>query len=302
MPDHHVLLASVLTTMALGAQTPPPHVAPQLAVTLTARAYAPGEVLRVDVRGASPLDGVRVRAFGRVVLAASSSEGEWRTLVGIDLDTVPGEYPVEVTARTVAGVDVTEKRTFVVEPKEFPTRTLRVDPRFVTPPTKVRPRIEREARRLGAIFATEEPPSWPGAFTAPIESAVVSGFGVRSVYNGEARSPHGGADFASAAGTPVAAPADGRVVLADDLYYTGGTLVIAHGGGLYSLLAHLSRRDVTEGARVRAGEVVGAVGATGRATGPHLHWTVRLQRARVDPLSLIAATASGHGAADSKGR
>jgi murein DD-endopeptidase MepM/ murein hydrolase activator NlpD len=280
----------VLAVLALGAQAPLPPVAPQVTVVVTTRAQAPGEVVRVDVRSATPLAAVRVRAFGQVVQAARDSLGEWHALVGIDLETAPGEYPVEVAASTPAGVELTETQALAVDAKEFPTRTLRVDPRFVTPPARVRSRIEREAKRLGAIFATEEPASWPGAFAAPIEGAVVSGFGVRSVFNGEPRAPHGGADYASPAGTPVAAPAGGRIVLAGDLYYTGGTVVIAHGGGLYSLFAHLSRRDVTEGARVRQGEILGAVGATGRATGPHLHWTVRLHRARVDPLSLIAAT------------
>jgi murein DD-endopeptidase MepM/ murein hydrolase activator NlpD len=292
MPLCSFVFQFVLGMVASLGQAPLPPVAPQLTLALTARAHAPGEVVRVAVRSAAPLATVQVKAFGRDVPAANDPPGEWRALVGIDLETAPGEYRIEVTAVTAAGVEVTETRTLAVDAKEFPTRTLRVDPRFVTPPASVRQRIEREARRLGAIFATEEPvASWPGAFVAPIEGAVVSGFGVRSVYNGEPRAPHGGADYASPAGTPIAAPAGGRVVLAGDLYYTGSTVVIAHGSGLYSLLAHLSRRDVTEGARVAAGEVVGAVGATGRATGPHLHWTVRLHRARVDPLSIIAATA-----------
>ena len=118
---------------------------------------------------------------------------------------------------------------------------------------------------------------------------MVSGFGVRSVYNGEPRAPHSGADFASPSGTPVLAPGGGRVVLAEPLYFTGQTVVIDHGLGLVSLLAHLSRIDVRVGADVVAGARVGLVGATGRATGPHLHWTVRLQGARVDPMSVIAA-------------
>ena len=151
---------------------------------------------------------------------------------------------------------------------------------------------------LATIFAAEDEDSrWPGTFAVPIEGALVSGFGVRSVFNGEPRAAHGGADFASPTGTPVAAPADGRVVLAADLYFTGSTIVLAHGGGAYSLLAHLSRRDVRTGGAVARGQVIGAVGATGRVTGPHLHWTVRLHTARVDPLSLVAATSASAGSA-----
>ena len=115
-----------------------------------------------------------------------------------------------------------------------------------------------------------------------------SAFGTRSIFNGQARSPHGGADFPSPAKTPVHSPNRGRVVLAKDLYYTGGTVVVDHGLGLVSLFAHLSRIDVSEGDLVAHGQVVGLVGATGRVTGAHLHWTLRLGGARVDPLSLLA--------------
>jgi murein DD-endopeptidase MepM/ murein hydrolase activator NlpD len=288
-------LALILSFQALAMTTqgPLPAVEPQIAVTLGMRAAAPGEAIRVDVASTTPIEDVRVTAFG-LTIAAAAVRGEWRALVGIDLGVEPGEYQVEIAARTPAGATVTARRTLQVEPKAFPTRQLTVNPRFVTPPARFRPRIEREARRLAAIFATEPAaPSWPGRFLPPIEGAVVSGFGVRSVFNGQPRAPHGGADYASPTGTPVAAPCDGRIVIAETLYYTGSTIVIDHGGGLYSLLAHLSRRDVRVGARVRTGQVVGAVGVTGRATGPHLHWTVRLHEARVDPLSLIHLTGEG---------
>jgi murein DD-endopeptidase MepM/ murein hydrolase activator NlpD len=114
-------------------------------------------------------------------------------------------------------------------------------------------------------------------------------FGVLSIYNGETRSRHSGADFLSPAGTPIAAPAAGRVLLAQDLYFTGNTVIVDHGLGLFSLFAHLSAIEVADGAAVAAGDLVGKVGSTGRVTGPHLHWTVRLGGARVDPLSLLAS-------------
>ena len=289
-----LLLCTALVTTAQQRPGPLPGVAPTLAVSLTARAVQPGEVVRVDAMAAAPLTGVRVSVFGRSIVSARDGAGTWRALVGIDLETPPGDYPLVVEALLPSGVAATERRVLSVVDKEFPTRTLRVDPRFVTPPAAVRPRIAAEAAHLAVLFGGEDAePAWPGLLGLPIEGTVVSGFGVRSVFNGEARAPHGGADFASPAGTPVDAPGQGRVVLADDLYFTGGTVVIAHGAGLYSLLAHLSRRDVSTGDRVRRGQRVGAVGATGRATGPHLHWTVRLHTARVDPMSLVAATDAG---------
>jgi murein DD-endopeptidase MepM/ murein hydrolase activator NlpD len=114
------------------------------------------------------------------------------------------------------------------------------------------------------------------------------------VFNGQSRGSHSGADFLSPAGTPVKAPNAGRVVLARDLYYTGNTVIIDHGLGLFSLLAHLSQIDVKAGDTVAAGDVIGKVGATGRVTGPHLHWTVRDNNARVDPLSLLYVLGAIH--------
>jgi murein DD-endopeptidase MepM/ murein hydrolase activator NlpD len=119
-----------------------------------------------------------------------------------------------------------------------------------------------------------------------------SAFGTRSVFNGKPRNAHGGADFLSPGGTPVHAPNAGRVVVARNLYFAGNSVVIDHGAGLFSQLAHLSEMDVAEGDRVEAGQVVGRVGATGRVTGPHLHWAVRAAGARVDPLSLLAVLGS----------
>jgi murein DD-endopeptidase MepM/ murein hydrolase activator NlpD len=115
-----------------------------------------------------------------------------------------------------------------------------------------------------------------------------SAFGTRSVFNGKSRNAHSGADFLSPAGTPIHAPNSGRIVVARPLYFSGNTVIIDHGLGLFSMLAHLSVIDVREGDRVSTGQVVGKVGATGRVTGPHLHWTVRAADARVDPLSLLA--------------
>ena len=126
----------------------------------------------------------------------------------------------------------------------------------------------------------------------PVPDEANSSFGTRSIYNGEARSPHGGTDFLSPTGRPIKAPNAGRVVLAGQLYFTGGTVVIDHGLGVFSLFAHLSAVGVSEGDVVKTGDVVGEVGATGRVTGPHLHWTARVGGARVDPLSLLAVMGS----------
>lgn len=272
---------------APAAATPPPGA---LTVSVTARAVQPGEVVRLEIGSPRPVARMRVRAFDKNIAVARLHTGAWLALVGLDLDVAAGEHPVAVEAIADDGVTLEHVETLVVEPKEFPTRELRVAPKFVNPPPGMQSRIDRERRRLGELFRDVGPePRWAEPFVRPIEVSVVSGFGVRSVYNGEARAPHNGADFASPTGTPVLAPGGGRVVLAEPLYFTGDTVMIDHGLGLVSLLAHLSRIDVRVGADVVAGTPVGLVGATGRVTGPHLHWTVRLQGARVDPLSVIAA-------------
>src|SRR5207237_7449485 len=130
---------------------------------------------------------------------------------------------------------------------------------------------------------------WNGRFVPPVPGAAASSFGARSVFNGKAAgSPHSGADFAGSMDTPVVAPNAGRVVLARNLYFSGNTVVLDHGLGLFSLLAHLSVMDVHDDDRVVAGQEVGKVGATGRVTGPHLHWAVRVDGARVDPLAVLA--------------
>jgi murein DD-endopeptidase MepM/ murein hydrolase activator NlpD len=129
-------------------------------------------------------------------------------------------------------------------------------------------------------------------FRRPVPHQANSRFGTRSVFNGEPRSAHAGTDFLSPAGTPVHAPNAGRIVAARELFFAGRTVMIDHGAGLFSQLAHLSRIDVREGEMVRPGQVVGLVGATGRVTGAHLHWAVRVSGARVDALSVLALLGS----------
>ena len=271
--------------MTLRAQQP-------IEVEWTARAVQPGEVALVSVSGLAPATSGTVRVFGRAFPLYSTAGEPHRALVGIDLDVRPGHYTatidVDASPRDRRGATA----PLIVRPKTFPTRRLTVEPRFVDPPATEAARIASEAKRLSALWTSTAPRGWNGPFEAPVPEAANSAFGSRSVFNGQARSPHGGADFGSPSGRQIAAPGGGMVVLVGDLYFTGLTVVIDHGLGLISLFAHLSAFDVREGQSVARGDPIGLVGATGRVTGPHLHWTVRLRGARVDPLSLIAATAA----------
>jgi murein DD-endopeptidase MepM/ murein hydrolase activator NlpD len=252
----------------------------------------PGEVVLVTITTAAPTDAMKVRAFDTDQRPFAVDPHTWKAIVGIDLDAKPGTYVVTVDATTAGKVEHATKQ-LVVTAKLFPTRTLKVDEAFVNPPASVTARIEEESKLLAATWAkSAATPLWTGAFARPVAEPANSAFGSRSVFNGQARSPHAGADFLSPAGTPVKAPAAGRVVVARDLYYSGGTVIIDHGLGLFSFFAHFSAIGVHEGDDVKTGDVLGKVGATGRVTGPHLHWAVRLSGARVDPLSLLAVMAT----------
>ena len=275
----------VLVGMLLAGLAQAP--APQVEVRQTARALAPGELVLVTIDPHADAGAVHVRAFDRDWPAYRAGDRAWHALIGIDLATAPGDHPVTVRVDTSAGV----RRgglTLAVAAKAFPTRTLSVDPAFVNPPASAEARIARERAELASLWRTFTPaPRWTGAFVKPVPHAANSAFGARSTFNGQSRSQHTGADFNSPAQTPIQSPAAGRVLLAADLYFTGGTVMLDHGAGLISLFAHLSALDVSKGADVRAGDRIGRVGATGRVTGPHLHWTVRVHGVSVDPLSLL---------------
>jgi peptidase M23-like protein len=254
-----------------------------LTISTRARAVAPGEIVIVTITSTVPISAPLVRAFDRQLPSFAVNDRTWRVLVGIDIDVAPGKHPVTVES----GADrVTH--TLAVVPKQFPTRRLTVDDAFVNPPASVQERIKEESALVAAIWTSSAPEVlWKGPFVRPVPQSANSAFGTRSVFNGQRRGAHGGADFPSPAGTPVLAPNAGRVVLVRNLYYSGNTVIVDHGLGVFSYFAHLSNMTVTEGATVVTGATVGHVGATGRVTGPHLHWTVRVGGARVDPLALL---------------
>jgi len=253
----------------------------------------PGSVVPITLRSDRPLRAVEGTIFGRQVPFWSTGDAEWRALIGVDLEVMPGRYELRVSATDGRAVSLESVTAILVQDKAFATRRLRVADRFVEPPTELSARIARDAERLAAAFAGSTPDRlWENAFALPVANGVTSSFGRRTMMNGEPRGQHRGADFRAAVGEPVRAPNAGRVVLAGELYFTGLTVVVDHGLGLHSLVAHLSRIDVQEGEPVEHGTLLGLAGSTGRVTGPHLHWAVRLGDASVDPISLIAASAA----------
>jgi Peptidase family M23/Peptidase family M23 N-terminal domain len=258
--------------------------APAIRISEQSRSLQPGELVVLTVTMPDAAGHPRVRAFDHDVEAFRVDGAEWRALVGIDLDVKPGTHRV-----TVGGGGAQATYDLAVMPRTFRTRRLSVDEAFVTPPPSAGKRIEADAQLLESVWKSPAPErQWTAPFVRPVPGEANSAFGTRSIFNGKPRSAHGGADFLSPSGTPIRAPNAGRIVVARDLYYSGNTVIIDHGLGLFSMLAHMSVIDVHEGDRVDAGQVLGKVGATGRVTGPHLHWAVRASGARVDPLSVLA--------------
>jgi murein DD-endopeptidase MepM/ murein hydrolase activator NlpD len=263
-------------------------VAASLTVTPTARSMQPGELVILSVSAEVPMTEVHAEAFGTRIDGYAVDPTHWKLLVGIDLDATLGRHVVNVTAATTSG-PLTATLPLTVVAKKFPTRRLQVDPAFVNPPPEALPRIAQDSKDQAAVWAASPATRlWTGPFIRPVPQVANSAFGTRSVFNGEPRNAHSGADFLSPAGTPVKAPNAGRVALAKDLYYSGNSVIVDHGLGVFSFFAHLSRIDVKVGDMVEPGDVLGLVGATGRVTGPHLHWTLRVAGARVDPLALLA--------------
>jgi murein DD-endopeptidase MepM/ murein hydrolase activator NlpD len=215
----------------------------------------------------------------------------WQGLLGVDLDLKAGDYQLKLTGKLLdSQKEVSCAASITVREGKFATERLTVPPNFVQPNPEQLARAEAERQRLRAIFATVTPERlWQGAFRLPLGGASAGGnFGKRRVLNGEPGSPHSGVDFPAPSGTPVYAAQRGRVVLAEPLYFSGNTVVVDHGLGLYTLYAHFESIAVQPGDLVDTGALLGKVGATGRVTGPHLHWGLTVNRARANPLQLIS--------------
>jgi len=282
------MTALALTLSLLAAPPGGAECAGGLGVRLDWKSPEQGGVAVVDVTAPPSTEGVRVVWDGKVVpVWRASPRGPWRALLGVDVERKPG--PAGLVVTTEGGPPCA--RDVDVKAGDFVVRELHVPERYVEPNPQDLARAEKESARLEALFAESgEERLWSGPFRLPLRGVAAShNFGQRRILNGQPRSSHAGVDFPAGAGTPVRAAQGGRVALAEELFFSGGTVVIDHGLGLYSFYGHLSAILVKEGQRIEVGVPVGKVGATGRATGPHLHWSVRLHGARVNPLALVAA-------------
>ena len=271
-------VAALDTAAAAGADTaaPRPTDWPQASAV-------PGGVARLALGLAA--DRPRAWTDGVPLLVVVDPAG-WTALVGIPLSAAPGEALIEVET-SGSGRRALPYR---IGPKVYAEQRLTVAPRTVELSPEDLARHERERSHQQSVMARfTEPLPDHLRMQAPVDGPRSSSFGLRRVFNGQARQPHSGMDIAAATGTPVRAPLAARVIDTGDYFFNGQTVWLDHGGGLLSMLCHLSRTDVRVGDVLGAGQRVGAVGATGRVTGPHLHWSVLLNRTAVDPALFIHA-------------
>jgi murein DD-endopeptidase MepM/ murein hydrolase activator NlpD len=252
-------------------------------------AFAPGEIVVARLRADDSVRQVAVHCGGETIRLGPATRGlEPFGLVGLDLGIKPGPLTISITVLYADGTTESAEGSIDVSSRIFPEKKLRVDEKYVTPPREVGERIRWEAELLRTIYGIVSP-RWlaDGPFGLPHDGKLTDNFGERRVYNGAPRSTHSGVDIAAPYGSPVRASNTGRVVLARNLYFSGGTVVIDHGLGLFTTYCHFSRLKVKRGGVVRKGEVIGLAGSTGRSTGPHLHWAARVRESRVDPRALL---------------
>lgn len=265
-----MVMAALVTLTAAQAD------APQFAFPRVSA--VPGGVVILDVGStneSAPL--VRYRDHRAMVLRDGD---RWRAVIGIPLSAEPGKEAVSIQRGAESGT----MTALTLEQKEYATEHLKVAPRHVNPSKKDLDRIQRDRAHIDAALDkwTEQAPTTL-QLVPPVDGKRSSSFGLRRIFNGEGRNPHGGMDIAALAGTPIRAAADGTIADAGDYFFTGNTVFIDHGQGLVTMYCHMSAIDVKPGQQVHAGELIGKVGATGRVTGPHLHFGVSINRAFVDP-------------------
>jgi murein DD-endopeptidase MepM/ murein hydrolase activator NlpD len=213
----------------------------------------------------------------------------WYALAGVDVEAKPGNYELALVATLPDGKTERIQQEVMVGPAKYKTEVLHVPERFVKPDPETLVRIEADRQLKKTAFAQQVPlPEWSGRFEVPVNTQPSEGFGTRRTFNGKLASIHKGMDYHAAPGTPVSAANAGEVVLAAPLFYEGNCVIVNHGQQFLTIYMHLSKLSVKEGDRVEKGQQLGLSGATGRATGPHLHVAVRWQGSYLDPAQLWA--------------
>ncbi|WP_224247899.1 M23 family metallopeptidase [Hyalangium gracile] len=247
----------------------------------------PGDPVLITVRGVDNLPSGTVA--GRPLRFFEAAGGAWQALSGLAVEQAVGTVAVKVTApRQRDGSRVELAGTLDVVEPGYPERQLQVAGKYVKPPPSVKARMAEDRAAFATAFSQEfSPPRFQGNFAWPRQDRITAPYGDRRSFNGKLQSQHFGTDIDGNTGDPIYAANDGEVVLTRDCYSSGGTVILHHGAGLYTTYFHMSRMDVKSGTQVKQGDKLGLVGKTGRVTGPHLHWGVKVDGLWVDGLSLL---------------
>jgi murein DD-endopeptidase MepM/ murein hydrolase activator NlpD len=279
-----------LTMTTKLVQTIEPAEAP---ISLSFRSLQPGEAILARLREGASVKRVVLSLGDQVrvlVPAAGNSPGSPLALLGIDLGKRPQSVVLKVKTERLDGKTASVELPLTVAPREFPSTRLDVAPTMTNPPAKELETIRRETELVADVLSRVSP-DWlaEGPFQSPLPAyEPFPNFGQQRIYNKTVASVHSGVDISAPRGTDAVAPNGGRIVLAARLYFSGYTVIIDHGRGVFSYCCHFDELLVKRGDLVRKGQAIAKVGSTGRSTGPHLHWTVRILSARVDPFSLVA--------------
>jgi len=248
-----------------------------------------GAPLLFEVKPSSALATLTATWLTHSLTFVPGANNSWFAIAGISLETEPGTYPLELTGTTKDGQKLHYEQKFVVASEKYETVELKVSKDFTAPSPEQMESIKRDQEIKKKTFAEVSPErEWTGPFLPPVDAPVSDVFGTRRVFNGVTKSVHQGLDYRVPAATPVSAVNAGTVILARPLYFEGNCVVIDHGQGLLTLYLHLSEFKVKEGEVVKRGQLIGLSGATGRATGPHLHIAVRWQGTYLNPAVLLS--------------
>ncbi len=267
----------------------PPTWAADLEVYVPQASLSQGDLSRLIVTAPESLTRLEAR-FRGVDLPARPRGRQYTVLLAVDLETRPGPYPVDFEAQGVSGQRYRRRVPVTVADGHFPVQRLTLPRDMVDLDAATIARVRREQKVVAGIWKRwKGGPYWWETFIPPVEGPleVSSEFGLRRIINGQSRSPHSGVDFRAPRGTPVRASNRGRVVYSGEMFFSGNSVILHHGGGLFTMYFHLEGYEVEPGQEVAKGEVLGWVGATGRVTGPHLHWGASLQGVRFDPRRLF---------------
>jgi murein DD-endopeptidase MepM/ murein hydrolase activator NlpD len=276
------------------AQEKPPTPVKKPSAAWTVRANPPrpvnGAPVFLEVTPPARLQFLTATWLGHSVTFSQSTGKTWFALAGTSLETRPGSYPLALVATTTSGSQIRLQRTLTIGRAKYPVIQLTVSKQFTEPNPEQQQKIQADQQVKHQTFAQPSSPEreWSGSFAPPVSAPVSDGFGIRRVFNGVTKSVHQGLDYRVPPGTPVAAVNSGSVLLARPLYFEGNCVMLDHGQGLITLYLHLSEIDVKEGDHVERGQLLGRSGATGRATGPHLHLAVRWQGVYLNPAGLLA--------------